>query len=203
MACYSAAQPPMGASMTAVKTASDRIPVADLEAIIARALVPGDYEHDTEWARPDSCPCHDQGLQRCTQYAGIRGSCQGYPAEIDTPAEHVVTAEILTSALPEPDNEGTLDSQEAALSILSVIGERLSYPYTLRRDHLVKRLTEEAEEYELAHGLADTGVPQDAGQQSWMPKCQYCGEPCKDKRARYCRPSHRQQAYKRRKRDGG
>jgi hypothetical protein len=46
----------------------------------------------------------------------------------------------------------------------------------------------------------------DSGKQDtdgWMPRCAWCGERCNDQRARYCRPSHRQQAYKKRKRANG
>jgi hypothetical protein len=79
--------------MAGSMTTADRIPLADLEGIITRALVPGDYEHSTTWI-------------------------DGHAAEVDTPPEHIMTADILTAALPEPDNDGTLGKQEAALSIL-------------------------------------------------------------------------------------
>jgi hypothetical protein len=157
---------------------ADRIPLEDMREIITRALEPGDYQHDSEWARPPECPCHGQGRScLAVQAAGDRQSCQGHVIEIDTPEPHVVTAEILTAALPQPDHDGTLDSQEAALSVLRAAGERLGYPYILRRDHLVKRLTEESEAWEQAHGIADTGVPEEASDS--VLRCMVCTRPLK------------------------
>lgn len=40
---------------------------------------------------------------------------------------------------------------------------------------------------------------QDDGE--WMPACQWCGEPCNSREARYCKPSHRNAAWKRRQRE--
>lgn len=158
----------MGETM-AVKTGT-RIPLADLEQIVSKALAQGDYEHSTDWI-------------------------DGHPVEVPTPSAYVVTLDILVSALPEPDTDLTLDKQQAATSILSVIKQRLSGEYILRASSLVKRLKEQAEIYELAHA-----VPVADESPSWLPRCAYCGQPCKDKRARYCSGSHRQQAYKKRKR---
>jgi hypothetical protein len=139
----------MAESMS-TRTTADRIPLADLEDIVTRALQPGDYAHNTAWIN-------------------------GGPAETPTPAAHIVNPGILTRALPEPDADGTVDAQEAALSILSVVEERLSHPYTLRAHHLVRRLTEESEEYEAAHG--DPGVPATAPGSA--ARCMVCSAPLK------------------------
>jgi hypothetical protein len=166
--------------MTTMATLTgDRIPLADLKGIVARALAPGDYAHATGWI-------------------------DGHPAEVDTPAAHMVNLDILTADLT-PDDSGTVDKAEAASAILRVIEERLlPHPYTLRAHSLVKRLTEEAERYE---GLAGTPSPDDRQQDTaeWMPVCQWrgCGQRCKSRQARYCKPSHRNAAYKARKREQG
>lgn len=152
---------------------SDRIPLEDLKAIISKALEQGDYEHSSEWARPDSCPCHDQGLERCTQYDGILGQCQGYAVTVPTPEQHLVNLAILTASLA-PDDSGTVDKQQAAEAVLSVITARLGGDYILRAQSLRKRLTEEAEEYEQAH---DTGVPDEPDAADSALRCQVCTGP--------------------------
>ena len=151
-----------------------RIPLEDMKGIIARALEQGDYEHDCEWTRPDNCPCHGLGLQRCTQYDGIAGKCEGYPVEVPTPEQHLVNAEILNAALPEPDADGTVDTEQAARSVLSVINDRLSGDYILRAQSLTRRLAEQAELYEQAHHVPDEHPEQEAGP---APRCQVCSKP--------------------------
>lgn len=153
---------------------ADRIPLTALKDIITRAMQPGDYAHDTAWIN-------------------------GGPVEVDTPEQHIMTAGILFAALPEPGPGGTVDQQEAATSILRVISGRLTGAYIIRAHSLVSRLTEISEEYEQAHGVPVHAEPA-PGILSGMPRCGYCGQPCKHKLARYCTPSHRQQAYKKRKR---
>jgi len=71
-------------------------------------------------------------------------------------------------------------------------------PDNAERNRLVPVITRACEQAEqrLEAGEPDSGAP------AWMPKCGYCGQPCKHKTARYCTPSHRQQAYKKRKRGG-
>lgn len=177
-----------------------RIPLEDIKGIIARALGQGDYEHSCEWTRPDSCPCHQLGLQRCTQYDGIHGKCQGYPVEVPTPAAHVVTLDILTAALT-PDTEGTVGKQEAATAILSVITARLSGDYILRAHSLAKRLSEVSELYEQARHVPDSVIPATAVS---VLTCQWCQAPiplARGPKARYCRNSHRVSAHRAKKRE--
>ena len=118
--------------MTTATAQADRIPLADLEALVTAALSGGDYV-------------------------------------ADFPPEHVVTASILTAGL-KPDTDGTVDKQQAAASILSVITARLGmFPHYIRAHSLVRRLTEEAEAYE---GKAeDTGVRAS----DCVLRCQACG----------------------------
>lgn len=181
-----------------VKT-GDRIPPEDLEAIMARALDGLDFEHDSSWLRPESCPCHDHGLCCLVPMPAEHGRCQGHVIEVPTSPEHVVNLAILTAALPEPDNAGTVGAREAALSVLSVIQARLVPAYSLRADRLVQRLTEVSGDYELAHGqqqspdaipIPDSALP--------MRCCAQCGEPYRPKRASsvYCGQNCRQSAYR-------
>ena len=174
-------------------TAGTRIPLEAMKAIITAALEGLDLTHDTAWIQPESCSCH-AGAQSCLLPAD-EGSCQGHTAEVPTPPEHVVTAEILCSALPVPDSDGTIDTRDAALSVLRVIEARLAYPYSLRADHLVKRLTEDAELYEQQAGLTESSdVPEDAAVSAL--RCQVCSGPlpagCKASR-RTCSDRCRQQ----------
>lgn len=121
-------------------------------------------------------PLPDLGLERCTQFDGIHGKCRGYPTEIMTPEQHQVTAGILIAALPPGSGDGTVDAQEAALAVISVINARLVFPYTLRRARLRKRLTEESELYEQENGLTDGSDrhQEDAGS---ALRCQACAGP--------------------------
>ena len=99
---------------------AQRISISDLKEIVRSAFEGGgDYTHNTEWR-------------------------DGGPAEVPTPAAHIMTAGILIDALPEPDPGGTLDQQEAATSILRVISGRLTGAYIIRAHSLVRRLTEES-----------------------------------------------------------
>ena len=164
--------------MTAVT--AGRTPLADLIGVIARALEPGDYEHDTDWI-------------------------DGHPVTVPTPPAHLVNLDIMAAVLPEPDNDGTIDATEAGNSILSVITERLSGDYILRLHSLVRRLTEQAELYEQENGLTGTGIPgPDDPAPGYSPKCQHCGGPVKAARgpkARYCSNSHKVMASRARKRE--
>jgi len=186
----------MARAMTASKTASARIPVANLEAIIAAALEGLDLTHDAEWHRPPGCPCHRLGRNCLLPLPAEEGSCQGHAVEVPTPPEHMINLDILTAALPQPDNDGTVGVTEAGNSILSVIEQRLSYPYTLRAIRLRNRLTEEAELYEQQAGLTDTGVQEDAAS---VRRCQHCGNlipPARGKKARFCSDSHRVSSHR-------
>jgi predicted nucleic acid-binding Zn ribbon protein len=133
--------------VTTSKTA-DRIPLADMKAIIVAALQPGDYAHDTAWI-------------------------DGHAAEVPTPERHRVDPGILCSVLPEPDRDGNLDSRQAALSVLGAIEARLGGEYILRAHHLVRRLTEESEQYEAAH--VAPGVPATAPGSA--ARCMVCSSP--------------------------
>jgi hypothetical protein len=186
--------------MTAVNT-STRIPLEAMERIITAALEGLDLSHDCEWTRPESCPaCHASGGEERCLIPMEEGRCEGHTAEAGTPPEHQVTAAILISALPPDSGDGTVDAQEAALSLIQVIEARLPFSYTLRRDHLRKRLVAAAEEYELAHG-AVSDVPPSPG---YSPKCQWCTAPiaaARGPKARYCSNSHRVMASRARKRE--
>lgn len=227
----------MGEAMTAVKTA-DRIPVADMERIIAAALDGLDLSHDTEWIRPPSCPCHalGQGCEsaqavRCgcdtrrldpadreaicggqrtaacvSKLASVPGAfkCLGHTAEVPTPTGHTVTAGILVSALPACGEDGTVDTREAALSVLSVIEERLGGTYILRAHRLVKRLTEESELYEEAHGHGGAVPDPSPVTAVSVLKCAWCSAPIPVSRgpaARFCKNSHRISAHRAKKRE--
>jgi hypothetical protein len=161
-----------------------------------------DTRHLTASERELLCRGGGEGQRSCdSKLAEVPGSfrCQGHTAEVDTPPEHVVNLDIMVAALPEPDNDGTLDMAEAGNSILSVIEERLRYPYSLRARHLVSRLAEQAEQYELAHGGAVSDVSLSPG---YSPKCMHCGAPIpaeRGPRAKFCKPSHRVAAAKRKR----
>jgi hypothetical protein len=177
-----------------------RIPRAVVEQIIATALDGLDLTHDTAWIRPGSCPCRELPGRSCL-LPPEEGGCQGHTAEVPTSDQHVVTAAILTAALPEPDQSGTLDAVQAALSVLSVIEQRLApFPYTLRAHSLVRRLTEESERYEgPAEGSSSTSPAVPVS----VLTCQWCQGPiplARGPRARYCRNSHRVSAHKAKKR---
>ena len=132
-------------------TTADRIRLQDMREIIERAMHPGDYTHSTTWI-------------------------DGHAAEVPTPAAHIMTAGILISALPGPGPDGTVGTEEAALSVLHVITERLApFPYTLRAHSLVRRLTEESEQYELAHA-APGAVAVTPGSAA---RCMVCSAPLK------------------------
>jgi hypothetical protein len=96
--------------------------------------------------------------------------------------EHFL-AEI--QALPDP-----VRAWDAAKAVTKVLHER--------GHHWLLGELEQAWDKRWPDPEQDAPEP-DAGQQ-WMPLCGYCGQPCSDPRARYCSRSHRQQAYKRRKR---
>jgi hypothetical protein len=183
--------------MTTVTTGA-RIPLEAIEGIIAKAMDGLDLEHDTEWVRPPSCPCH-RGEQSCLLPSDA-GSCRGHTAEVMTPEEHVVNLDIMAAALPEPDSDGTVDTVTAARSLISVIEERLGATYILRYHHLRKRLIEVSEEYELAHGAVSNAPPSPG----YSPKCQWCTAPiaaARGPKARYCSNSHRVMASRARKRE--
>jgi hypothetical protein len=188
--------------MTAVKTASARVPLEDMKGIIARALAQGDYEHDCERVRPPSCSCH-RGEQSCLLPASA-SSCQGYPVQVPTPEEHLVNLAILTAGL-SPDTDGTVDPHEAVSSIGHVIEQRLSGDYILRLHSLVRGLTEQAELYEQENGLTGTGIPgPDDPAPGYTPRCQHCGNPipaARGPKARYCKNGCRVMASRARKRE--
>ena len=176
-----------------------RILLTDMKSIITAALAQGDYEHDAEWIRPESCSCH-RGEQSCLLRTDAT-SCQGRAIDVPTPDEHLVSLDILTRALPAPDPDGTVGTEEAALSILTVITDRLCGDYILRAHSLVRRLTEISEEYETAHGVpAGPGVPATA---SSGARCMVCSKPLdpKSKASRKtCSDNCRARLYQRRKR---
>lgn len=187
-------------------TTGTRIPLADMERIIEAAMAGLDLQHDSSWVRPPECPCHHLGTS-CL-LPPEEGGCQGYAAEIDTPEAHQVTAGHLLAALPVPDNDGTVDAAEAALSVMSVIEQRLSYPYTLRFHKLRDRLVAASEKYEQSAGLTDTGVP-DSGSDDItgslpVRHCQRCGTRYSPQResSRYCDRNCRQAAYRSRQAAG-
>lgn len=162
--------------MSTSKTAEPgtRIQLEALHTIITRALEGGDYQHDTEWIRPESCPCHRIGASCLVPMPAEYGTCQGYPAEVPTPAEHVVSLDILFAAVPQPGADGTVDIREAALCLISEIEARLGYPYSLRRDRLRTRLIEESEHYEQAAGLTGDTAPGEPSPGSAL-RCAVCG----------------------------
>lgn len=128
----------------------------------------------------------------------ITAALDGLDLEAGTPEPHKVTAGILISALPEPDNDGTVDTREAARSVIQAVEARLPYPYTLRRDQLRERLTEEAERYE------GTGMPSSSPAVPLsVLTCQWCSRPiplARGPKARYCSNSHRVSAHRAKKR---
>ncbi len=180
-------------------TEDTRYSRAAIASVITEALVNCDYAHTAEWIRPETCPCHaamdGEGAGSCLLPPD--GQCQGYAQNAALPPGKALTADELIAELPEPDSRGMVSATDAGNALGRLVSTRLSWsPY--RKATMFAALGEAMDAYEASLSPGKGTGQQDAGER--MPRCGYCGQPVKHKSARYCTPSHRQQAYKRRRR---
>lgn len=94
----------------------------------------------------------------------------------------------LIAALPEPDADGMVGGEEAGQALGAFIRSRLhgKHDYTAR--NCLLRLSKAFDEFE---GTALVAEPD-----SDMPRCRWCGNPVKDRRATYCSPAHRNYGWR-------
>src|SRR5262249_17056131 len=127
------ARPPDSRTMPA-KTApgpeDTRYPRSAIAEVIESALAGSDYAHLTEWIRPQSCPCITAGESCLAYQAHNPPGCQSYPQEVPLPSEQSLTAAELVAALPEPDEAGMVDAQQAGHALGGLAATRLAWsPY--------------------------------------------------------------------------
>lgn len=189
--------------MTTRTTQDTRYPRSAVADAITAAMEGTCFTSTAEWEQPPGCRCRREGVsclavqaQACVN-GGVR-ECQGYVTEQPVQPDHSLTAEQLIAVLPACDTEGMVSGQEAASAMTTLITGRLAWN-PVWMSGLAKRLAKAFEELEDTLGTSDNRQPAVPG---YRPSCMHCGQPIpaeRGPRARFCKPSHRVAAAKRKR----
>jgi hypothetical protein len=180
-------------------TEDTRYSRAAIASVITQALVNCDLAHEAQWIRPGTCPCRrvpeQHGAGSCLLPPD--GGCRGHAVDAALPPGKALTADELIASLPEPDSRGLISAIEAGSILGRMASTRLSWsPY--RKASLFARLGDALQVFEESLSPGKGTGQQDAGQQSGMPRCGYCGQPYAAKRStsKWCSPACRTAHWK-------